>query len=385
MTSPTSSILALQAVQNASADPRTQAALREANVMEVLAEAAATLPPQAAAMACGAIANLEQLRQQSEEAEQFETPQHATPRPADIPVEHPFSPTPPRCTEASLQGGGGAASTVLTSLGVTGVSHRALPQLCCQLSDFCPLVTRRKAVIGLAEVLRSRSLDAGSALELLRRCGAIDRLIDILFDDGTGETTAGGAVAGPAQGLGGGSTSSRVAPPPTQPDAVLRDGCLHLLVLIAHLGGLELLCPVQRVTAALGGALVSTEPSARAQAADFWRAVAIWEVFAESLARAIFPLGAVRSAGVRVEGTGAFTNGVAVLLALTRREHEGGWGTSLACAQSAAAALVSSLAHPNLQNLWKAPTLGYLIKLDDQQIAGIRELPAKLANRELQL
>ena len=75
----------------------------------------------------------------------------------------------------------------------------------------------------------------------------------------------------------------------------------------------------------------------------------MWTSFAAALARAIFPVGAVRSAGVRVEGTGAFTNGLAVLLALTRREHEGGWGTSLPCAQAAAAALVNALQHSSLR------------------------------------
>jgi hypothetical protein len=326
-------------------------------------------------------------------------------------------------------GGGGAAAagpgaSVLGLLGVSGVSHRALPQLCQQLEPYCPLTTRRRAVLGLGEVLRGRSLDAGTALELLRRCQCVPLLVDLLYGGagtdqphphhggggggggfGSGSGSSGGSggsgSGGGAQGPGGAAAvpgvgprtsaavaalsatkgSGRVAPAPTQPDAVVRDGALHLLAQIAYLGGLDLLTPVQTITAALGGALVSTEPSARAQAAEFWRAASVWEVYAGAFARAIFPLGGVRSAGVRVEGQGAFTNGIAVLLALTRREHEGGWGTSLACAQAAAAALVNTLEHSALRPLWttRPETISYLIRLDDDQIARIRELPARLA------
>lgn len=414
--SPAGSALALYAIQNATADPRVYETLIEAGVLEALMEAAATLPQPVSAIACGAIANLDQLRQRAEEVEALEPPAPAMPRRPDLTPRYALvAPTPPR-SDASQHGGsngcasstsaGPAASTaggcsfsftscgpssvssssVLASLGVVGVSHRGIPQLCCQMRDFCPLATRRRAVSGLAEVLRSRSLDAGSALELLRRCGAVNRLLELLYESGggggglAGGNGEGGAAAAAAEALS--NTSGRVAPPPTQPDAALRDGCLHLLTLIAHLGGLDILRPLNRITAALGGALVSTEPSARAQAAEFWRAATLWESTAGALARAIFPLGGVRSAGVRVEGSGAFTNGVAVLLALTRREHEGGWGTSLPCAQAAAAALVNTLTHPSLRPIWATPTLGYLIKLDDEQVARIMELPARLASRE---
>ena len=110
----------------------------------------------------------------------------------------------------------------------------------------------------------------------------------------------------------------------------------------------------------------------------------MWEAVANALARSIFPIGAVRGAGVCIEAHGAFTNGVGVLLALTAAHHaapsvyhaEAG----LACAQAAAGALANTLAHAPLRHLWTTSpdTLGYLLKLDESQVERIRALPEKL-------
>ena len=55
--------------------------------------------------------------------------------------------------------------------------------------------------------------------------------------------------------------------------------------------------------------------------------------------------------------------------------------TGLACAQAAAGALANTLAHPALRPLWTTTpeTLAYLVKLDEEQVARIRALPAKLS------
>lgn len=261
------------------------------------------------------------------------------------------------------------------------LSHRALPQLCVQLDGRCPLSARRRALSGLAAVLRSRSLDAGTALELLRRCGAVGHLLEILREDikdSPASTPA--SIATAARGSSGGG---RVGPPPSQSDAALRDGALHALGLIAHLGGIELLQPPNKLTAVLAGALFADDVCTRAHAAVFWRAATVWESYANDLARAIFPLGAVRSSGVRIEGHGAFTNGVGVLLALSAGgTGEGGVASraGVECALAAAGALANTLQHAALRPLWtSAPEkLAYLLMLDDEQVKRILALPDKL-------
>ena len=92
-----------------------------------------------------------------------------------------------------------------------------------------------RGVAALATVLSSRSLDAGTALELLRRGDTTACLLELLYPEGTA------AAAQLASTTQGGSVGGKVGPPPAQTDVALRDGCLHLLALIAHLGGFGLL------------------------------------------------------------------------------------------------------------------------------------------------
>ena len=282
--------------------------------MTALRAAAAIHPPSVAAVACGALANIAQLSERKAAAAQTEPCAAAVPRTAGIrhaslPLTPDGSskPPPPPATSGAAAGGGGISAC--GAMGLGGVSHRSVPQLCVLLQEWSPAGAQRRGVLALAETLRSRSLDAGTALELLRRCGLVRRLLELLHEPhGLLE-----AATAAATGAGAG----RVGPPPSQPDELLRDGSVHLLALVAHLGGSDLLAPLPLLTAVLGGALISGEPNTRAQAAAFWAAACVWEGYANALARAIFPIAVVRSAGVRVEGHGAFANGIAVLLALS--------------------------------------------------------------------
>ena len=62
--------------------------------------------------------------------------------------------------------------------------------------DWSPPAARRRGVIGLAEVLRARSLDASTALELLRRAGVTTRLVELLYEEGAlAAASAGGSVS----------------------------------------------------------------------------------------------------------------------------------------------------------------------------------------------
>ena len=354
-------------------------ALTAAGAVEMLREAAGTIAPDVATIARGALANVEQLTWIHEDKldHNGEPSAPATPRPPDIPGAHRAPPAPP----ASADGSGGDAGVD----GLIGVSHRALPQLCQQLMSWNPTAARRRGVAALAKVLSSRSLDPGTALELLRRGDAVTCLLDILYPD---DSPAAAQLADCVSDRGSGG---RIGPPPAQTDVPLRDGALHLLALIAHLGGLELLQPVPRIAAALGGALVASEPSVRALAATFWRAATVWETFGAALAKAVFPLGAVRAAGMRVESPGAFTNGIAVVLALAKPPADGSapemmhLGVLASIVQEAAAgALANTLLHDALRPLWTtaADTLAYLVKLDDKQVARLRALPAQMARRE---
>jgi hypothetical protein len=362
-----SSTLALHVLQNASADVRLHSELLEAGVTDILREAAATLPPNAATIARSALANLEQLTWIQEDARGEhggEPTQPINPKPADIANAYRSAPTPPS-----------APNSDSSIMGVVGVSHRAVPQLCQQLMAWSPINAKRRGVQALAEVLGSRSLEPATALELLRRGQVIECLLDILYPEGTAASQQ--LAYASVTSTGGG----KVGPPPEQSDGPLRDGSLHLLALIAHLGGFELLQPLPRIASALGGALVAAEPSVRAHAAAFWRAVTVWEAYAAALARAIYPLTAVRSAGIRVDmDVGAFTSGITILRTLSTPP------TSLHgipvnnLQEAAAGALANVLQHGNLKPLWTTSPdkLAYLTRLDDEQVKALVAIASQL-------
>lgn len=380
--SASASMLALHALQNASADVRLHQALCAADVGAALRTAACTLPPSAAAIARGALSNIEQLSWMVDDlttGNGVGSPQ-AAPCPPDVDQTFTALPQPPPPPDAAS----GDAP-----VGVGGVSHRALPPLCQQLREWNSLGAKRRGVQGLSTVLSARSLDAATALELLRRGDTVACVLDLLYPPGS--AAAAQLASAGAGGVGGG----KIGPSPSQTDVPLRDGCLHLLGLIAHLGGSELLTPLPRIAAALGGALVASEPSVRAHAAAFWRAASVWAPFAAALVKLIFPLGAVRSAGVTVDATNSsFTNGLNVLLGLANNPHHphplGGAAPppdlmtlgvhASVQLESAACALAHILQHDTLDALWtSAPdTLAYLIKLDDEAVGRLIALPAQM-------
>ena len=418
---PTDATLALHIVRNASADPRLCGALLEAGVLPALQEAASTQPFELAVLACGALANLEQLAQHRAEAGKADgAPTAAQPEPPHIGEPH----APPLTVPPSLLLAAAAASDVLTAATWSGdgaeggafadadataaaaamlpggavgsMSHRALPCLCQQFAAWAPPALQERGLAFLGLVLASRSVDSGMALELLRRAWTVTRLLNLLHDVGDAEDEDALAAAEAAASA---VSSGRVAPPPAQPDGALRDGALHALALIAHRGGLRLFEQaeggVARVASVLGGALLAPTAATRAHAAAFWCAACVWEPFAALLLRAIFSVDAAVAVGLLLESEaskrassarrGAFVNGLGILQALAEPHGvltapSAERAAVLDGAYAAAGALANLLQHPRLRPLWthEADKLAYLVRVDAEEETRLLRLPERL-------
>jgi len=418
---PTDATLALHIVRNASADPRLCDVLLEAGVLPALQEAASKQPFELAVLACGALANLEQLAQHSAEAGKADgAPAVAQPEPPHIGEPH----APPLTVPPSLLLAAAAASDVLAAVTLSGdgaaggafadadaaaaaaamlpggavgsMSHRALPCLCQQFAAWAPPALQERGLAFLGLVLASRSVDSGMALELLRRAWTVTRLLNLLHDVGDAEDEDALAAAEAAASA---ASSGRVAPPPAQPDGALRDGALHALALIAHRGGLRLFEQaeggVARVASVLGGALLAPTAATRAHAAAFWCAACVWEPFAALLLRAIFSVNAAVAVGLLLESKattsassarrGAFVNGLGVLQALAEPHDlltapSAERAAVLDGAYAAAGALANLLQHPRLRPLWtyEADKLAYLVRVDAEEETRLLRLPERL-------
>ena len=406
---PATAALALCTVQNTAADIRLSAMLHElevlptpractpcmaihahpltciaclAQVLPTLREAAATLPAELSSIACGAIANLMQLEQQAAEA--MAEAQAGEPRPPHASCRAPEGPHPHAALPPPPAERGSAEEEGHVARPLEGVSHRSVPRLCVMLAPWAPAAVQRRGMAGLRRVLSARSVDAPAALELLRRCGTAARLMDLLQE-------------GPSDDGGGAPRSGWVGPPPAQPDASLREGAMHLLALISHLGGIELLTPIDRVCAIMGGALLSPATATQLQAAAFWRAASVWHQFAAALGRAIFPLEAVRTTGflpTRGGGgggrSGMYTSGLGVLRAMALHPPAGGstaprdasaLTTDESVSLAAACALAHVLQHAPLRPLWttEPEKLSYLTRIDEPEAISLLALPDTLA------
>ena len=204
---------ALQALQNATSDPRLTASLVGPDGAPTAGEAgeavhalrdACALPHVALAdVAFGAVANLQQLHH----AAHCRDAPGGGARRAEVAVPHQRLPPPPP----------------LPAAGAAGRSHRAIPRLCQQLQPWAPRAAQRRAALQLGGVLGSASLDDEAALALLRACDGVPALLRLL---------RGGAP--PPAGV------ARVLTPPAPADVMeplLRDACLYGLTLVARLGG----------------------------------------------------------------------------------------------------------------------------------------------------
>ena len=204
---------ALQALQNATSDPRLTASLvgpdgaptagAAGEAVHALRDACALPHPALADVAFGAVANLQQLHY----AAHCRDTTGAGARRAEVPEAHQRLPPPPPLPAAS----------------VAGRSHRAIPRLCQQLQPWASRAAQRRAALQLGGVLGAASLDDEAALALLRACDGVSALLRLL---------RGGAP--PPAG------AARVLTPPAPADVMeplLRDACLHGLTLVARLGG----------------------------------------------------------------------------------------------------------------------------------------------------
>ena len=328
---PAAAALALHALRNATADIRLRDALAsdETNAPDALRAAAVALAshPDAADLAYGALANLQQLDVFCDDGSPPRAEKGGPPRrPRRSDLAAPHAPPPPHVPAPPGAAAGGA---------------RAIPRLCQQLQPWASAAARRRGALGLADVLAARSLDGAAALALIDACDAVPLLLGVL---GVGDDA---------------SATNFVAAPPAQPDAAVRDASLLCLALVARLGGAALL-EKGAVVGVGAAALLSPETRTRLCGCVLLASLAVWEDYAAAVAKQIVNAAAASSAGIGVKASGgAYTSGLAVLCALA--DDEGGGEVAAAAAAAAANVLLHGSA---IASVWERPSLPYLVRID---------------------